>query len=216
MDNLLKTLLEMDDSFELINVEMVSDFSWKVEADKFEPSRVPSPHSFSPAPSFESFYPSLPHVAEVTSSPPGDTHFLQSSPQSCAIEENYTPSRRSQGLIKTKMSGKRRMKASEREKLRMRRLASALHTLRSFLPPIYSQRGQTLTKIQTLHCAIRYISELSSLLAQGRRRAGDAAAIEDCWVILLGGTWHQGDKGGEDQKWNIFILFHCVTGLLLS
>uniref|UniRef100_UPI00398F60A2 mesogenin-1 n=1 Tax=Pristiophorus japonicus TaxID=55135 RepID=UPI00398F60A2 len=168
MDNLLKTLLEMDDSLGLINMEMVSDFSWKVEADKFEPSRVPSPQSFSPASSFESFYPSPPHHAEVTSSPPGDTHFSQSFPQTWVFEEHGTPSRRSQGLPKTKMSGKRRIKASEREKLRMRRLASALHTLRSFLPPVYSQSGQTLTKIQTLHCAIRYISELSTLLAQGR------------------------------------------------
>ncbi|XP_072356645.1 mesogenin-1 [Scyliorhinus torazame] len=165
MDNLLKTLLEMDHSFGLINVEMVSDFSWKVEADKFEPSQIPSPHSLSPASSFESFYSSLPDLADVTSGPPEDVNFLPSSPQTCAIEESCTSSRR---LGKTKMSGKRRMKASEREKLRMRRLASALHTLRSFLPPIYSQRGQTLTKIQTLHCAIRYISELSTLLAQGR------------------------------------------------
>ncbi|XP_078069709.1 mesogenin-1 [Mustelus asterias] len=165
MDNLLKTLLEMDDSFGLIDVEMLSDFNWKVEEDTFEPSRILLPCSFSPASSFESFYSSLPHLAEVSSSTPGDDNFLKSSPQTRAIEESCTSSRR---LTKTKMSGKRRMKASEREKLRMRRLARALHTLQSFLPPIYSQRGQTLTKIQTLHCAIQYISELSTLLAQGR------------------------------------------------
>ncbi|GCC28183.1 mesogenin-1 [Chiloscyllium punctatum] len=165
MDNLLKTLLKMDDNFELINVEMDSDISWRVEVDELETRRVPSPRGFSPASPFESFYPPL--LSKGTSSPPGNNHFLQSFPQACTNEENCTPARRSQGLSK-KMSGKRRMKASEREKLRMRRLAGALHTLRSFLPPVYSQRGQTLTKIQTLHCAIRYISELSTILAQGR------------------------------------------------
>ncbi|EMP42347.1 Flap endonuclease GEN like protein 1 [Chelonia mydas] len=51
---------------------------------------------------------------------------------------------------KARMSAQRRRKASEREKLRMRTLADALHTLRNYLPPVYSQRGQPLTKIQTL------------------------------------------------------------------
>ncbi|XP_020374338.2 mesogenin-1 [Rhincodon typus] len=168
MDTLLKTLLEMDDNFGLINMGMDSDVSWRAEVDNLEPRRVPSPHGFSPASPSESFYSPVPHLSKGTSSPPRNELFLQSFPQTCTIEENCTSFRRSQGLTNKKMSGKRRMKASEREKLRMRRLASALHTLRSFLPPVYSQRGQTLTKIQTLHCAIRYISELSTLLAQGR------------------------------------------------
>ncbi|KFW87075.1 Mesogenin-1, partial [Manacus vitellinus] len=63
-----------------------------------------------------------------------------------------------------RMSAQRRRKASEREKLRMRTLADALHTLRNYLPPIYSQRGQPLTKIQTLKYTIKYISELTELL----------------------------------------------------
>lgn len=65
---------------------------------------------------------------------------------------------------KVRMSIQRRRKASEREKLRMRTLAEALHTLRNYLPPIYSQRGQPLTKIQTLKYTIKYISELTDLL----------------------------------------------------
>lgn len=65
---------------------------------------------------------------------------------------------------KVRMSAQRRRKASEREKLRMRALAEALHTLRNYLPPIYSQRGQPLTKIQTLKYTIKYISELTDLL----------------------------------------------------
>ncbi|XP_044539319.1 mesogenin-1, partial [Gracilinanus agilis] len=65
---------------------------------------------------------------------------------------------------KVRMSAQRRRKASEREKLRMRALADALHTLRNYLPPVYSQRGQPLTKIQTLKYTIKYIGELTDLL----------------------------------------------------
>ncbi|XP_076860633.1 mesogenin-1 [Brachyhypopomus gauderio] len=67
---------------------------------------------------------------------------------------------------KPKMSTKRRMKASEREKLRMRSLAEALHQLRDYLPPVYSRKGQPLTKIQTLKYTIEYIKELSDILSQ--------------------------------------------------
>ncbi|XP_060948099.1 mesogenin-1 [Limanda limanda] len=70
----------------------------------------------------------------------------------------------SQRQGKPKMSTKRRMKASEREKMRMRSLAEALHHLRDFLPPDYSKRGQPLTKIQTLKYTIEYINKLSGIL----------------------------------------------------
>nr|XP_043905469.1 mesogenin-1 [Solea senegalensis] len=66
---------------------------------------------------------------------------------------------------KPKMSTKRRMKASEREKMRMRSLAEALHQLRDYLPPDYSKRGQPLTKIQTLKYTIEYINKLSDILS---------------------------------------------------
>ncbi|KAM6915138.1 mesogenin-1 [Xenentodon cancila] len=67
---------------------------------------------------------------------------------------------------KSKMSTKRRMKASEREKMRMRSLAEALHQLRDYLPPDYSKRGQPLTKIQTLKYTIEYINKLSDILTR--------------------------------------------------
>ncbi|XP_053193333.1 mesogenin-1 [Scomber japonicus] len=67
---------------------------------------------------------------------------------------------------KPKMSTKRRMKASEREKMRMRSLAEALHQLRDYLPPDYSKRGQPLTKIQTLKYTIEYINKLSDILSR--------------------------------------------------
>uniref|UniRef100_A0A8C8BFE6 BHLH domain-containing protein n=1 Tax=Otus sunia TaxID=257818 RepID=A0A8C8BFE6_9STRI len=65
--------------------------------------------------------------------------------------------------------------ASEREKLRMRRLAQALLRLRHYLPPALAPTGQSLTKIETLRLAIRYIRHLSALLglseeALARRR----------------------------------------------
>ncbi|KAF1495536.1 Mesoderm posterior protein 1, partial [Eudyptula minor novaehollandiae] len=71
--------------------------------------------------------------------------------------------------------GGSRQSASEREKLRMRRLAQALLRLRHYLPPALAPTGQSLTKIETLRLAIRYIAHLSALLglseeALARRR----------------------------------------------
>ncbi|NXL36577.1 MESP1 protein, partial [Glaucidium brasilianum] len=60
-------------------------------------------------------------------------------------------------------AGGPRQSASEREKLRMRRLAQALLRLRHYLPPALAPAGQSLTKIETLRLAIRYIGHLSAL-----------------------------------------------------
>lgn len=57
-----------------------------------------------------------------------------------------------------------RQSASQREKLRMRRLAQALRTLRRYLPPSLAPAGQSLTKIETLRLASRYIGHLAQLL----------------------------------------------------
>ncbi|XP_072202068.1 uncharacterized protein [Excalfactoria chinensis] len=62
------------------------------------------------------------------------------------------------------VSGGPRQSASEREKLRMRRLAQAMHRLRHYLPPALAPAGQNLTKIETLRLATRYIAHLSALL----------------------------------------------------
>ncbi|XP_043924601.1 mesogenin-1 [Protopterus annectens] len=70
----------------------------------------------------------------------------------------------SQTIAKPRMSQDKRRKASEREKHRMRALANALNTLRSYLPSAYNHDGQPLTKIQTLRCTIQYILELSNRL----------------------------------------------------
>ncbi|KAG9328529.1 hypothetical protein JZ751_009148 [Albula glossodonta] len=88
-----------------------------------------------------------------------------SSPETPTSVRQTSTSCSAQKPSKPKMSTKRRMKASEREKMRMRSLADALHQLRDYLPPDYSQRGQPLTKIQTLKYTIQYINELSDLLS---------------------------------------------------
>ncbi|XP_074863323.1 mesoderm posterior protein 1-like [Carettochelys insculpta] len=78
-----------------------------------------------------------------------------------------------------------RQSASEREKLRMRNLAKALHTLRCYLPPSVAPASQSLTKIETLRLATRYISHLSQLLglseeALAQRRAGAPRSCRLC------------------------------------
>lgn len=113
---------------------------------------------------------------EQASSPGSSVDSMCSSPEMCSssgqLEKEFIfgyTGRRSisttQRHGKSKMSTKRRVKASEREKMRMRSLAEALHQLRDYLPPDYSKSGQPLTKIQTLKYTIEYINKLSDLLS---------------------------------------------------
>ncbi|XP_061077242.1 mesogenin-1-like [Conger conger] len=71
--------------------------------------------------------------------------------------------------------GKKRQSASEREKLRMRDLAKAVSHLRNYLPTSVAPAGQTLTKIETLRLAIRYIGHLSAQLEEDRTQGAPAA-----------------------------------------
>ncbi|KAB0369137.1 hypothetical protein FD755_019142 [Muntiacus reevesi] len=91
-------------------------------------------------------------------------------------------------------AGGQRQSASEREKLRMRTLARALHELRRFLPPSVAPAGQSLTKIETLRLAIRYIGHLSAVLGlsedslqRRRRQRSDAAPSRGCALCPDGG-----------------------------
>uniref|UniRef100_A0A2K6EEK0 Mesoderm posterior bHLH transcription factor 1 n=1 Tax=Propithecus coquereli TaxID=379532 RepID=A0A2K6EEK0_PROCO len=97
-----------------------------------------------------------------------------------------------------RLGGGQRQSASEREKLRMRTLARALHELRRFLPPSVAPAGQSLTKIETLRLtlrlAIRYIGHLSAVLGlseeslqRRRRRHSDAACPRGCPLCPDGG-----------------------------
>nr|XP_035159711.2 mesoderm posterior protein 1 isoform X2 [Callithrix jacchus] len=94
----------------------------------------------------------------------------------------------------SRLGSGQRQSASEREKLRMRTLARALHELRRFLPPSVAPAGQSLTKIETLRLAIRYIGHLSAVLGlseeslQRRRpQRGDAVSPRGCPLCLDGG-----------------------------
>ncbi|XP_027264107.1 mesoderm posterior protein 2 isoform X2 [Cricetulus griseus] len=91
-------------------------------------------------------------------------------------------------------AGGQRQSASEREKLRMRTLARALHELRRFLPPSVAPAGQSLTKIETLRLAIRYIGHLSAVLGlsedslrRRRQRSADTASSHRCPLCPDGG-----------------------------
>ncbi|XP_053415957.1 mesoderm posterior protein 2 isoform X2 [Nycticebus coucang] len=117
----------------------------------------------------------------------------QPAPQACstlAADAAPTAPRRARPWP----AGGQRRSASEREKLRMRTLARALHELRRFLPPSVAPSGQSLTKIETLRLAIRYIGHLSAVLGlneeslqRRRRRHGDAGSPQGCPLCPDGG-----------------------------
>ncbi|XP_036592460.1 mesoderm posterior protein 1 [Trichosurus vulpecula] len=110
-------------------------------------------------------------------SPPG--------PQARFLPDGHTPKPPSTRTGTGRRAGRgrlgsgQRQSASEREKLRMRNLSRALHDLRRYLPPSVAPAGQSLTKIETLRLAIRYIGHLSALLGLSeeslRHRRSEAA-----------------------------------------
>ncbi|KFV43430.1 Mesogenin-1, partial [Tyto alba] len=166
MDKLHETLINMEDALGSDHPVCLSSWDWKSAAGAFELNPVSSPQSLSPTPSFESYSASpCPAATEAPYSSGGGGSLVGYS--LVDFPPAYLPSPGQARLpkgTKVRMSAQRRRKASEREKLRMRTLADALHTLRNYLPPVYSQRGQPLTKIQTLKYTIKYISELTELL----------------------------------------------------
>nr|XP_045002505.1 mesoderm posterior protein 1 [Jaculus jaculus] len=116
------------------------------------------------------------------------------------VPSDARPARRSgpssgrRGARGSRLGGGQRQSASEREKLRMRTLARALHELRRFLPPSVAPAGQSLTKIETLRLAIRYIGHLSAVLGlsedslqRRRRRYVGAASPRSCPLCPDGG-----------------------------
>ncbi|ELK27440.1 PREDICTED: mesogenin-1 [Myotis davidii] len=186
MDNLHETFLGLEDGLGPSGSPgLLSAWDWKSRAGPFELSQASPTQSLSPAPSLES-YTSSPCPA-AAGLPCGHGGASNESSDGCSgrdpgglVEVDYnmlafqpaylqgTGGPKAQKGTKVRMSVQRRRKASEREKLRMRTLADALHTLRNYLPPVYSQRGQPLTKIQTLKYTIKYIGELTDLLNSGR------------------------------------------------
>lgn len=136
-------------------------------------------------------------------SPASSPNSWGSAPAGSPVPRPRRPgSRAAPGVATTERRGARsgrlgsgqRQSASEREKLRMRTLARALHELRRFLPPSVAPAGQSLTKIETLRLAIRYIGHLSAVLGlseeslrRRRRRHSDAALPRGCPLCPDGG-----------------------------
>ncbi|XP_051896229.1 mesogenin-1-like [Pristis pectinata] len=130
------------------------------ESDSFTDS---TSHSLSPVSSIESFRFSPPHLPCTAGQ-----EVCGSSSVSSRVPAP-TESRRGMGRrtrkVRLHYPGKQRQSASEREKLRMRGLAKALHNLRTYLPPSVAPAAQSLTKLETLRLTIRYIAHLTELLA---------------------------------------------------
>ncbi|KAM9061082.1 mesogenin-1 [Sarcophilus harrisii] len=169
MDKLPEPLLGLEQGLACPGPAFLAAWDWKEPPGPFELGRAGSPQSLSPAPSFaSSASPAHPGAAELACGPGpggGPCAMLAFPP---SYLQSPGPGKAAKGP-KVRMSAQRRRKASEREKLRMRALADALHTLRNYLPPVYSQRGQPLTKIQTLKYTIKYIGELTELLNGAQR-----------------------------------------------
>ncbi|NP_001083813.1 mesogenin-1 [Xenopus laevis] len=172
METLHHPLVKMEEDYALSSDSepnstcMANTWDWKSHNESYSLSQTPSPQSVSPAASYESTYSSSPHTGQGLEEMPFSYSLLQ-YPTLCH-GDNGALTKKDHGH-KTSMTTHRRRKASEREKLRMRAIAEALHTLRNNLPPMYSQGRQPLTKIQTLKCTINYISELTNLLQCSKR-----------------------------------------------
>ncbi|KAM6179203.1 mesogenin-1 [Erethizon dorsatum] len=186
MDNLQEPFLGLPDGLDSSDSpRLLSSWDWKNRARPFALSQASPTQSLSPVPSLESYSPSpCPAGAGLSCghggagggvsagcSSRGTGGLVEVDYSVLAFQPAYLQGAggpKTQKGTKVKMSVQRRRKASEREKLRMRTLADALHTLRNYLPPVYSQRGQPLTKIQTLKYTIKYIGELTDLLNSSR------------------------------------------------
>ncbi|XP_004450840.2 mesogenin-1 [Dasypus novemcinctus] len=153
---------------------LLAPWDWRRRPGPPEPGRASPPPSLSPAPSLGSSAsspcPALAVGHGGTGGGPGGPGPVDLG--TLAFQPTYLGGPggpKAPKGAKVRMSVQRRRKASEREKLRMRTLADALHTLRDYLPPVYSQRGQPLTKIQTLKYTIKYIGDLTELLDRAKR-----------------------------------------------
>ncbi|XP_055980770.1 mesogenin-1 [Sorex fumeus] len=193
MDSLAETFLGLEDGSASADSQgLLSSWDWKEGSGPLELSQASPAQSLSPAPSLESYSSSPCPLVTAPScglrgasngggdgcSSRGPGGLVEVDYNLLAFQPAYlqgTGSARAQKGPKVRMSVQRRQKASEREKLRMRTLADALHTLRNYLPPVYSQRGQPLTKIQTLKYTIKYIGELTDLLNSGREPRAQSA-----------------------------------------
>ncbi|KAM4038509.1 uncharacterized protein ACNLHF_016860 [Anomaloglossus baeobatrachus] len=90
--------------------------------------------------------------------------FLTFSPKEEALQTGQVTPPAKKNCSRNKTIVYQRQNASEREKMRMRNLSTALQNLRRYLPPAVAPVGKNLTKIETLRMTIRYIAHLSDVL----------------------------------------------------
>lgn len=177
METLHQPIIKMEADYTLVSdsdpesAYLTTSWDWKNNSENYSLSATPSPQSLSPAASYESQLSGCSRPPSLEDLPYGDDMMAYRLLQYPDGEYPHDMEngkgghgRRGQHGLKAAMSTQRRRKASEREKMRMRAIAQALHTLRRNLPPVYSQGRQPLTKIQTLKCTISYIEQLTNLL----------------------------------------------------
>ncbi|XP_075715574.1 uncharacterized protein LOC142750457 [Rhinoderma darwinii] len=87
-----------------------------------------------------------------------------SSPKDEVLQNRQTTSPAKKSHQRNSTISHQRHTASEREKMRMRNISTALQNLRRYLPPAVAPVGKNLTKIETLRLTIRYIAHLSDVL----------------------------------------------------
>ncbi|XP_060741776.1 mesoderm posterior bb [Tachysurus vachellii] len=137
------------------------------------------------------------------SSPPFSYSSLSSDSEVYNISspESLSEGRPKSRKARCKNPSKQRRNASEKEKLRMRDLTKALHNLRTFLPPFVAPAGQTLTKIETLRLAIRYISYLSSQLDLQMSYC-QHTQLRSPHHSSMSHSWEAGNLGNNTESFN--------------
>ncbi|XP_073424211.1 mesogenin-1 [Dendrobates tinctorius] len=177
METIHQPMIKMEEDYTLCSdsdpesAYLSTSWDWKQNTENYSLSQTPSPQSLSPAASYESPFSGCSHPPSLEEIPYNEdmvTYRLLPYPSHCQNDMEDGNGRPNDKCghhnPKASMNAQRRRKASEREKMRMRAIAEALHTLRRNLPPVYSQGRQPLTKIQTLKSTISYIEELTNLL----------------------------------------------------
>ncbi|XP_066445273.1 mesogenin-1 [Eleutherodactylus coqui] len=176
METIHQPIIKMEEDYALSSDSdpdsafLPPSWDWKQSAENYSLSQTPSPQSLSPTASYESPFSGCSHPPSLEEIPYSEdmvTYRLLQYPNDCQhMEEGKVGHSNKCGQHNPRVSvnAQRRRKASEREKMRMRAIAEALHTLRRNLPPVYNQGRQPLTKIQTLKSTISYIEELTNLL----------------------------------------------------
>ncbi|XP_072326258.1 uncharacterized protein [Scyliorhinus torazame] len=163
---------------------------WKTSSSESDSFTDSTSHSLSPASSIDSYRFSPPFVPCTPGQEAHSSSWETGSLPSLS-EERLDAGQRVR-KTRSRYPGRQRQNASEREKLRMRGLAKALHNLRTYLPPSVAPASQSLTKLETLRLTIRYISHLTELLNLSEEGPSEGRDTESkCQVCPRGLGWCQ-------------------------